>query len=184
MIIKKTICLTLLLFVIILTSCEQKKKTVFVESDLKIIPEPVELKLEQGSFIFDKETKFVVADKEQKELAQSFINRFKTVSGWDMEIVNKKPNQNYIQFITDKKLGNEAYKLKVTDNGVDISANGFSGFFYGTETIRQLLPIEIESKDKIENINWEIPNVEINDAPRFRWRGMMLDVSRHFFNKE
>ncbi|WP_255702972.1 family 20 glycosylhydrolase [Antarcticibacterium sp. 1MA-6-2] len=78
----------------------------------------------------------------------------------------------------------EGYQLSVTNDKVVVEANSRLGFVYALETIRQLLPKEVESRSIVSNINWTIPNVEILDAPQYSWRGSMLDVSRHFFGKE
>lgn len=92
--------------------------------------------------------------------------------------------KNYIAFTIDKTSKPETYNLKVDNNHIEIKASSSSGFLYAIQTIRQLLPPEIESKAKLENKTWEIPNLEIKDGPRFKWRGLMLDISRHFFDKE
>lgn len=89
--------------------------------------------------------------------------------------VNKSP---------DNILANEGYRLKVTPALVTISANKAAGLFYGMQSFIQLLPKEVESKSRVENISWKAPAVEIMDYPRFGWRGLMFDVSRHFFTKE
>ncbi|MEE9361571.1 MAG: family 20 glycosylhydrolase [Cellulophaga sp.] len=180
----KLLILLFLLFLVLLVSCGQKKSKFFVESDIAIIPIPQQLELKQGSFIFNKETVFVVNSDEQKELTGLLTQKFKKVSGWELETVNTKPSRNYVQFITDDELKEEAYKLHIENNAIHIFAKEFSGFHYGLETVRQLLPVTIESEKVVQNVSWEVPNIEINDAPRFKWRGLMLDVSRHFFDKD
>jgi hexosaminidase len=65
-----------------------------------------------------------------------------------------------------------------------VEAAKLNGLFYGVQTLRQLLPVEIESKVKVENVNWIIPNVIIFDKPEFVWRGLNLDCCRHFMTKE
>jgi len=87
-------------------------------------------------------------------------------------ILNKK---------AEKEIGNEGYTFSSTANGVTIKANTPAGLFYGVQTFFQLLPPQIESTTLVENIDWQLPQVEITDYPRVGWRGMMLDVSRHFF---
>ena len=74
----------------------------------------------------------------------------------------------------------EGYKLSVTLKGVTIQAAGEAGVFYGLQTLRQLLSAEIYQKKQVEGVAWTIPCVEITDSPRFEWRGMMLDVARHY----
>ncbi len=77
--------------------------------------------------------------------------------------------------------GEEGYRLTVTTDSVRLVANSPAGLFHGVETIRQLLPVEIESDMGVERSIWPIPALSIVDQPRFAWRGAMLDVSRHFF---
>lgn len=78
-------------------------------------------------------------------------------------------------------LGAEGYELNVTTDSVRLVANTPAGLFHGIQTIRQLLPVEIESDIGVARSMWPIPAVTITDQPRFAWRGAMLDVARHFF---
>lgn len=78
-------------------------------------------------------------------------------------------------------LGEEGYNLTVTADSVRLVANQPAGLFHGIQTIRQLLPADIESEMGSERSTWQIPALTITDSPRFAWRGAMLDVSRHFF---
>lgn len=75
----------------------------------------------------------------------------------------------------------ESYQLKVSAAGMTISSPGEAGLFYGIQTLWQLLPAAIESKQRAENAAWIVPFAEIEDRPRVAWRGLMLDVARHFF---
>ncbi|QTD37040.1 family 20 glycosylhydrolase [Polaribacter batillariae] len=171
-----------LALVITLMSCEKEK--VFSIEDIQLIPKPAELKLENGSFQFNKNTKFFINNDEQLQATEMLASRFNTVANWNLEAVKKAPSSNYIQLTLNKDLAKEAYKLNVNSDVIKIEASNFSGFLYAIETIRQLLPAEIESNKLVKNKTWEIPNLTITDAPRFKWRGLMLDVSRHFFEKE
>jgi len=173
--------IVVLILVIVLSSCSKSK--VFTENDIQIIPKPAELKITEGVFEFSESTKFIVTNDAQKEISSTLINKFKKATGWNLEVTDKVSG-NYIQFVTDENFENEAYKLDVNQDRVLITSKNNAGFIYGLESIRQLLPVEIESKEIISNVDWIIPNVEIMDQPRFKWRGLMLDLSRHFFDKE
>jgi hexosaminidase len=81
------------------------------------------------------------------------------------------------------ELGPEGYELAVEPNAIFITAPTQAGLFYGAQTLSQLFPPEIFASASVTNSAWEIPCVHIEDLPRFRWRGFMLDVSRHFFSK-
>jgi hexosaminidase len=171
-----------LVLLTIMASCQNKKKDkVFTESDIAIIPQPAELQLEKGVFHFNKNTKFVVTDESQKEIASILIDKFEKASGWTLIAAKKIPTKDFIQFKIDESLEDEAYILKVNSNNVSISSKDNAGFLYGIETLRQLLPTEIESKTIISDPDWQIPNLTIKDQPRYKYRGLMLDVSRHFF---
>jgi hexosaminidase len=80
-------------------------------------------------------------------------------------------------------LGDEGYQLTVHADAVTIQAGTPAGLFYGMQSLRQLLPPEIEKREKVRGVKWTIPCVEIKDSPRYSWRGLMLDVSRHFADK-
>ncbi|OHT43966.1 glycoside hydrolase family 20 protein [Flavobacterium tructae] len=154
------------------------------EKGIQIIPKPKQLVLKQGNFQFSATTKFVVSDDDaQKEIVTVLINKFGSAAGFRPEISNKIPKSNYVQFKVDTALKNEAYLLEVNKENITITAKGSAGFIYGLESIRQLLPESIESKSRIKAVKWEIPTLTITDEPRFQWRGLMLDLSRHFFDK-
>nr|WP_314898067.1 family 20 glycosylhydrolase [uncultured Flavobacterium sp.] len=172
---------SIIVAVLLVSSCFSQK--IVAQKDINIFPKPVNLVLKEGVFQFSKNTKFVVNNDSQKEIATALINKFEQSAGWHSEFSAKIPKSNYIQFKIDESLNNEAYKLEVTTKSITITAKGNAGFIYGLESIRQLLPIAIESKNRVSNVKWVIPNVIINDQPRFQWRGLMLDLSRHFFDK-
>ncbi len=88
-----------------------------------------------------------------------------------------------VRITRDDALGPEAYTLRVTVDGIDIGASTETGAFYAAQTLRQLLPADIYSRQPVER-TWRVPHVEISDAPRFGWRGMHLDVGRHFMPVE
>jgi len=181
---KKILFQGLGVFLLVLAvGCGEESKTIFTENDINIVPKPLEMKLNQGAFRFTKDTKLVAAN-DQTRVFEVLQNKFVSAAGWNLGVVNTAPSSNFVQLSTDVSLPEEAYNLKVTENQVIIYASGHNGFLYGLETIRQLLPVAIESKNVVSNMNWDIPNIEIKDSPRFKWRGFMLDVSRHFFDKD
>ena len=94
--------------------------------------------------------------------------------------------QGDIQFslINNPDLGNEGYHLKVEKRQITIEANQPAGIFYGVQTLLQMLPKEIRSQQVQHDVEWAIAGADITDKPQFPWRGLMLDVSRHWFTKE
>ena len=154
----------------------------FSENDIHIIPKPASLELQTGVFEFTENTKFILSSA-NKGVTTTITEKFSNATGWKLETIDKAPQKNYIELIVDESYKNEAYSLVVAQDKITIMANGNSGFLYGLETLRQLLPTEIESEEEINNISWVVPQVKIEDFPRYQWRGLMLDVSRHFFEK-
>jgi hexosaminidase len=156
---------------------------------INIIPEPVMVTEKPGVFTL-KDLYSITIDgndadtKRISEYLRAVLTRatgFETSAGRQGEVsairlsLNKQP---------DNELGNEGYVLEVSEKNVSISANKPAGLFYGVQSFIQLLPKEIESSKPIKNINWTAPCVKIKDYPRFGWRGLMFDVSRHFFTKD
>ena len=174
----------LILSSLIAISCSKPKEITFKMEDINIIPKPNELSLQEGNFKFDENTTFVVPDS-LKNVAEILTSKFKIVKNWDIKLQTQEKTSNFVQFVADKSIRKEGYALKSDKNGVTISANDYNGFLYGVETLRQLLPLQIEAKERVgQEVSWVIPSVEINDYPQYHWRGLMLDVSRHFFPKE
>ena len=114
-------------------------------------------------------------------LAQYFNEKLSRTTGFELPI---KSSGEIIFELTEKPdLEQEGYHVSVTPDKVRIHANTHHGIFNGIQSLLQLIPINTSSKlDK--NTLWKISCIEINDKPRFAWRGLMLDVSRHFFTKQ
>ncbi|MEH6679171.1 MAG: family 20 glycosylhydrolase [Sediminicola sp.] len=180
---RKSIQFLSLLSLLLILGCQDHQRHTYTENDINIIPKPSELELRPGSFTFNNATRFELGGLGKEEWVRPLAHKFRTAAGWDLKIVESAPT-NYVKLVEERQFGEEAYRLQVEREGVIISAKGLPGFLYGLESLRQLLPKEIESNERVVDVSWEIPNVTINDAPRFKWRGLMLDVSRHFFGKE
>ncbi len=147
---------------------------------LPIIPLPREIKSSGGEFVLTAETKIVVmAEGFQTEI--DYLNKsLKSSYGFDLPVVKILPTDGNYIIITrpDFEAGwKENYDLTINENQIYFLAEGSAGLFYGIETLLQLMPLEKSDKVKI-------PCVQIKDAPRYQWRGMHLDCSRHFFTKD
>jgi hexosaminidase len=174
------IVLILSLFITGLNSFSQK---------ISIIPQPVSVT--EGIGVFKLSSNSVIeyssADKSVQQVAEYLSKKLSQPTGYSL---NAKEVGNFskgnIQLKLNGKQGanKESYELTVTPTEVLISADSAAGIFYGIQTLLQLLPKEITSREQQKNIEWTIPVVVIKDQPRFGWRGTMLDVSRHFFNKQ
>lgn len=175
-------CIVYIIILLVL-GCKTTEEKIYTEKDIQIIPKPEVIKIKPGVFQFDKTTKFLISEESESQVANILIDKLNTVTGWDLKTTKELPEDNYIEFAVNKNVKKEAYELVVNTDHIVIEASNTSGFLYGIQTIRQLLPTAIESKEKVKDVVWEIPNVEIKDKPRFKWRGLMLDISRHFFDK-
>ena len=165
-----------------LLSCKPTKT--FTESELSLIPQPQNMTLGKSSFQFNKSTKLVTESIEQKLIAAQFAELFEKPAGWKLNIVvGGDEGSNQVYFITEPMMEPEGYTLEVSQKRIEIKAAKPAGFFYALQTLRQLLPPDIESSKK-ENVDWLVPVISISDHPTFKWRGFMLDVSRHFFPKD
>lgn len=163
---------------IILIACQTPEPT----NTISIIPQVKNIKNQVGNFELTKATSLYINDNSIRPIAELLQSKFKRVSGDDIIIMNQQPEANYISFElnTDLKLNSEAYQLDATSKRIQIKASDKKGLFYGLQTLLQLLPPQIENSEYVHGIKWNIPYVTINDEPRFAWRGMHLDVCRHF----
>ncbi len=152
---------------------------------ISLIPRPVKVENHPGVFRLRNTTK-LVTDPANVDLADLFAAMLKAPTGFTLGYATSSNKGIHFAINTtyNSILGNEGYILEVKPSRIDISANKPAGLFYGMQTLMQLLPKEIESPVKTEQDNWLIPCLKITDYPRFGWRGLMLDVSRHFFPKE
>jgi hexosaminidase len=155
----------------------------------QLIPQPVSLRSNPGHFQLTRQTKIVIPvnDTDCKRLASLLAGILETPTGRTFYISTVKSTNGIhlkINKINDPVIGTEGYHLKVTSARITLTANAPAGIFYGIQTLIQLLPPDIEAKTKITDTKWAVHNVDITDYPRFGWRGLMLDVSRHFFPKQ
>jgi hexosaminidase len=162
---------------------------VFAANPPAIVPAPQKLELRGGTFKLAPDTRICV-DFTSRRTGTFLAARLRQSTGYKFPVVAKifssAPVPNGI-LLTVKSagtnLGPEGYELAVSSNSVVIRAPEQAGMFYGAQTLLQLLPPEIFSPRLVTNADWQIPCVAIQDWPRFRWRGLMLDVSRHFYSK-
>lgn len=152
----------------------------FAQSNPSIIPQPVNFQSKPGSFTVNEETriKYKHSDKELKKLVSFFKNYIQQISGYELPSGSKKENVIEFKISNATGLGEEGYQLKVSPQKILLEANSAGGIFYGMQSLFQTLP-QVRT-----NAALVIPAMEIFDFPRFKYRGMHLDVSRHFFSAE
>ena len=150
--------------------------TLSFAQEVNIIPQPVKVVRNTGNFLITSQTSLVVTNKEDNATA-AFLNAYlSNYYGFVLPIA-KKANKNYIKLTSQNNvqgLKSEGYTLRSDKNGVEINGNAAIGTFYGMQTLIQLLPVEKSKSLAIAAVN-------IQDEPRFAYRGAMLDVGRHYF---
>ena len=157
-----------------------------------LIPQPVSLRMQSGAFRLHSGIAIVVPPgvPEARQAAAYLANALAAPTGWQLKVsesARSSARRNAIVLaLTAQSTAPahpEGYELTVTPRGVRIQSPTPTGLFYGVQTLLQLLPPEIESHTR-RDAAFAMPCVHIVDYPRFAWRGLMLDVSRHFFTKE
>jgi hexosaminidase len=155
---------------------------------ISVIPAPAKLEPRTGSFAIGRDTPVIVA-REARPIAEYLAARLRTSTGYDLPVEEEEAGDGArgIRLVLDSaatRFGTEAYRLDVSDQGVLLQAKSGAGLFYGVQTLLQLLPPVAFSAEPVKREVWEVPCVAVADHPRFSWRGAMLDVCRHFFDKE
>ncbi len=156
---------------------------------ISIIPEPVYMTETAGTFVLPKNIIIETGENaEVKEIAQKLAAQLKASTGYPVSFQSPTGAVGSIRFTLttspDRTLGDEGYSLVTNPSSVNIKANKPAGLFYGVQSFLQLMPKEIAGKTVTTNVKWQAPSVTITDYPRFGWRGLMFDVSRHFFTKQ
>jgi hexosaminidase len=155
---------------------------------VSIIPEPVSVQVQPGLFTLKENAIINInsAAVDAVRVADYLMAALETPTGYKFQLrrngIAGNINLNLLKTY-DMDLGREGYTLSVKPGSVNISANTPAGLFYAMQSFLQLLPKEAESSRVQKNIKWTAPCVDIRDYPRFGWRGLMFDVSRHFFTK-
>jgi hexosaminidase len=174
-----------------LVSCERNKST-SPEARQRfegIIPKPVSANMTGNTFTLTEDTKVVTSGSVEgvDNVARFLIDKLKPATGFNVEKSSdgkEGKNSILLSISKDAELGAEGYELTVSEDQIKITANSPVGLYWGAQTLRQLLPAEIENSKSAANASWEIATGTIRDYPRYSWRGSMLDVSRHFFGVE
>lgn len=156
-------------------------------SRLSIVPQPYKLTQTDGVFALTNRTQIIVPNDNAgfRRVAQLLADRLKLdgtkVSVIDLNASKSTSNVIFFMEIDKKDVGTEGYKLTVAPQQINISAATEQGAFYAIQTLFQMLPSDIFSDKTVRKIGWKVPCVQIEDRPRYGYRGLHLDVARHFF---
>ena len=156
------------------------------KNDFNLVPIPAKIKTNSGQFVIRSNTSIVLSsdNQEMQNAVAVFNNLLNRAAGFRLSVTASPTSSNAIVCKINPSISNdEGYKLSVQKELIVLEAKTPRGIFYGMQTLRQLLPFQIE-RSFLSNIEWVVPCVEIEDEPRFAYRGLMLDVCRHFMPKE
>ncbi|PYO88945.1 MAG: beta-N-acetylglucosaminidase [Gemmatimonadetes bacterium] len=157
------------------------------DTTLAVIPRPVHVTRGTGTFLLTPAT-VVVTDRATRPIGYQLADWLGPATGYRLAVSGGPGTAaRTISLRTDPtlaRLGDEGYRLTVTGTRITIRAFRPAGVFYGVETLRQLLPPDVFRQAPVAGVTWTVPAVEIEDMPRFQWRGAHLDVSRSFMPKE
>jgi len=164
--------LSLLFFLSICNFC-------VAQQSVSIIPQPVSLQIDAGSFTINAKTAISIdGNKALTDAAVFLKSTLNTLSGYELPLKAAKTNSIVLMIAKLENTNEEGYQLLVTPTKITIKANTKAGIVYGIQSLLQMLPAVRT------NASLSIPCLSITDYPRFKWRGMHLDVSRHFFGPE
>jgi hexosaminidase len=155
-------------------------------STISLVPQPYRLVRHSGTFSLTADT-IILAPGDARRTGLQLASALAPATGLWLEVrSSSRRGSGCIELRLDgrlKKLGREGYTLSVSPDRIRIRAFQEPGLFYAIQTLRQLLPAGIYRSAPIGAIEWTIPGVEIQDMPRFGWRGAHLDTARHFMPK-
>lgn len=161
-----------------LSGCSSVK----TQRNVAIVPTPLSMEKGTGSFTFGPNTVITVPTEEQKPVAGLFASLFTRSAGFTPKV--QVGTEGDVCLELDKNLPEDAYEMQVSSGQIRVKASDSKGLFYGLQNLRLLLPPAIESSTAQDTVEWTVPEMTVKDAPRFGYRGFMLDVSRYFLPKE
>lgn len=149
--------------------------------EIAIVPQPLSLEKQDGSFVFDKQCTISVPDSETRIVAENFASLFTASAGFTPIV--KMGGEGEVVLTVDETMKGEAYELRVASDRITVKAADTRGFFYALQSLRLMLPPAIEGNGNGTD-TWTVPGVTVKDEPRFGYRGYMLDVARYFLPKD
>ena len=152
---------------------------------VSIMPYPNDITVSEGHFVAAGASVFADSqiDQQSIDLITKFAEHLSFTAGKQSKVEIAQSGEGII-FRYYPDMPSEAYSLEVTSECAVVKASGLRGFNYAIQTMKQLLPVEIYGNETAKGAKWTMPCVVINDAPRFSYRGLHLDESRHFFGMD
>lgn len=170
---QKALKVCLIAFLPVFSSCNEN----IIDNAATLLPLPNQTEHLNGGYAFRNGTVIGYADKSLEPAAQYLSGLLTKATGYEFKTAEGKGEIS----LTGSAEGTDGqYQLEVQNNGINITGTGYAGVISGIQTLRQLMPNAIEAGP---STGWKIANIKITDRPRYQWRGLMLDVSRHFYDK-
>ena len=153
--------------------------------EISIIPLPAKMELKSGEFTLKEKAKVYIADKNGafEKVYKRWESKFENSTQIELQQTRNEKRAS-VAIIQNPKLKAEAYHLSVKTEGIRIEASDAAGLYYALLSLEQLSCVELLAGVKVKNWDRSFPCVEIEDTPRFGWRGFMLDEGRHFYGKD
>lgn len=174
----------LLLAIVCLAACAAPRGASDAANRYDVIPLPAQLEPKSGAFVLDAQTAIATAtrDADAARVVAEFGAQLRRATGLPLPAGTPGGKRTITFELTDAVAHPEGYEISVTPTRVAVTARQAQGLFYAVQTLYQLLPDAVFADTPSDEVAWRIPSVEIADAPRFVYRGMHLDVARHFFD--
>ena len=156
-------------------------------ANISIIPEPARIQRQSGFFELSGSTRLLISeDLQNYPFLKQFSEKIRLATGISIPVMvlseDTDPHGSIVfKLLDSEEFGEEGYRLEVQEERISVQASTAAGLYYGMQSLVQLFPVEIESTVPIPLEAWKVPSIRIKDNPRFIWRGMHLDVCRHFF---
>lgn len=155
---------------------------------LAVIPRPARVELGEGRFVLTGQTVIRVGPDAER-IGHYLADRLTAATDFHLKVERAEAGARRAGTIelllsgAPARFGDEGYGLEVQEDTVRLEAAKPAGLFYGCQTLRQLFPPELESRSRVQGVEWCLPVVRIEDQPQFVWRGLLLDPARQFLGK-
>ena len=179
---KNTTILLAALTALFACSSPEEQKTA---GTLDVVPHPNEVTVAEGSFNAAGASVYYGEDLDErsKAVVEKFANKLFLISEGEGQLISGTSEKGFV-FQMDNSLAHEEYTIDINSDKVTVKASGLNGFNYAIQTLKQMLPVEIFGTAPAADKDWNLPCVSIKDKPRFAYRGLHMDVSRHFFDMD
>ncbi len=156
-----------------------------ISAERAVIPQPASVVTAAGSFTLMPQARIASPPAARAE-AEFLAGRLRRSTGYRLPVESDPAGAAIVLRLESglERLGPEGYRLVVTPARVELAAPARAGLFYGIQTLRQLFPVAVEQETPVAGVAWQVPALTIEDQPRFRWRGAMLDVCRHLLSAD